>query len=116
MSSMTSAIRGRDHSGRSQEDSRAVTYGFLRLIRTKEGRTAAGMTVTPNRRQENRRQTHQRICQHAMRLFSESGYERVTMGRIAEAAGVSVPTWADGNGERELEQLVDEAFDALQQH
>lgn len=47
----------------------------------------------PNRREEKRRQTHERIYQHAMRLFTEHGYEQVKVNHIAEAAGVSVPTF-----------------------
>ncbi len=37
--------------------------------------------------------THQRILDTAMRLFGEQGYEEVTVGQIAAAAGVSVPTF-----------------------
>lgn len=47
----------------------------------------------PNRREQKRRQTHERIYEHAMRLFTEHGYEQVKVNRIAEAAGVSVPTF-----------------------
>ena len=46
-----------------------------------------------SRREEKRRQTHQRIYEQAIRLFVEHGYEHVTVNRIAEAAGVSVPTF-----------------------
>ncbi len=37
--------------------------------------------------------THRRIHDAAMRLFGEQGYEEVTVGQIAAAAGVSVPTF-----------------------
>jgi len=37
--------------------------------------------------------THQRIYDAAMALFHEHGYERVNVGQIASAAGVSVPTF-----------------------
>lgn len=47
----------------------------------------------PSRREEKRRQTHERIYEHAMRLFTEHGYDQVKVNRIAEAAGVSVPTF-----------------------
>jgi AcrR family transcriptional regulator len=37
--------------------------------------------------------THQRIYDAAMELFREFGYEDVPIGRLAAAAGVSVPTF-----------------------
>lgn len=37
--------------------------------------------------------THRRIHDTAMRLFGEQGYDEVTVGQIAAAAGVSVPTF-----------------------
>jgi AcrR family transcriptional regulator len=37
--------------------------------------------------------THQRIYDAAMQLFQEHGFERVNVGQIASAAGVSVPTF-----------------------
>lgn len=37
--------------------------------------------------------THQRIYAAAMGLFHEHGFERVNVGQIAAAAGVSVPTF-----------------------
>jgi AcrR family transcriptional regulator len=37
--------------------------------------------------------THRRIHDAAMRLFGESGYEDVSIARLAAAAGVSVPTF-----------------------
>jgi len=37
--------------------------------------------------------THQKIFEAAMRLFQEHGFERVNVGQIASAAGVSVPTF-----------------------
>ena len=48
---------------------------------------------TPNRREEKRRQTHERIFDEAMRLFHERGFDEVSVGDIAKAAGVSVPTF-----------------------
>jgi AcrR family transcriptional regulator len=53
----------------------------------------ADVTARPNRREERRRQTHERIYRHAIRLFNEQGFERVKVNDIAEAAGVSVPTF-----------------------
>ncbi len=47
----------------------------------------------PSRREEKRRQTHERIYAQAIRLFTEHGYEQVKVNHIAEAAGVSVPTF-----------------------
>ena len=37
--------------------------------------------------------THQRIYESAMALFKEHGFERVNVGQIAGASGVSVPTF-----------------------
>jgi AcrR family transcriptional regulator len=37
--------------------------------------------------------THRRIYQAAMRLFQEQGFERVSIGQLAAAAEVSVPTF-----------------------
>jgi AcrR family transcriptional regulator len=37
--------------------------------------------------------THQRIYETAMELFEEHGFERVSVGQIASASGVSVPTF-----------------------
>ena len=37
--------------------------------------------------------THQRIYATALRLFQEHGFERVSVGQIAAAASVSVPTF-----------------------
>jgi AcrR family transcriptional regulator len=45
------------------------------------------------RREEKRRQTHERIFDEAMRLFRERGFDAVAVGEIAQAAGVSVPTF-----------------------
>jgi AcrR family transcriptional regulator len=44
-------------------------------------------------RSRKRDATHQRIYDEAMRLFRERGYEAVSVGDIATAAGVSVPTF-----------------------
>ena len=56
-------------------------------------RTMRSVSGTPNRREEKRRLTHERIFDEAMRLFRERGYEEVAVGDIAKAAGVSVPTF-----------------------
>jgi AcrR family transcriptional regulator len=53
----------------------------------------SGVTEPPNRREEKRRRTHQRIYDTAIRLFQEHGFEQVSVNRIAEASGVSVPTF-----------------------
>jgi AcrR family transcriptional regulator len=45
------------------------------------------------RREEKRRRTHQRLFDEAMRLFRERGFDAVSVGEIARAAGVSVPTF-----------------------
>lgn len=51
------------------------------------------VTVSGGRREEKRRQTHERIFGEAMRLFRERGFDAVSVGDIARAAGVSVPTF-----------------------
>src|SRR5687767_10810656 len=51
------------------------------------------VTGTGGRREEKRRQTHDRIFDEAMRLFRERGFDAVAVGDIAAAAGVSVPTF-----------------------
>jgi AcrR family transcriptional regulator len=51
------------------------------------------VTTSGGRREEKRRQTHQRIFDEAMRLFRERGFDAVAVGDIASAAGVSVPTF-----------------------
>jgi AcrR family transcriptional regulator len=56
--------------------------------------TIRSVTGSPGgRREEKRRQTHQRIFDEAMRLFRERGFDAVAIGDIASAAGVSVPTF-----------------------
>jgi AcrR family transcriptional regulator len=42
--------------------------------------------------------------------------EAVVVNAYMSAYTSALLAWADGNGERKLEELVDEAFDALQQH
>jgi AcrR family transcriptional regulator len=37
--------------------------------------------------------THQRIYETTMQLFQDHGFERVNVGQIASAAGISVPTF-----------------------
>jgi AcrR family transcriptional regulator len=51
------------------------------------------MGDTPNRRDANRRRTGERINAAAMALYHRHGFENVTVNMIAEAAGVSVPTF-----------------------
>jgi AcrR family transcriptional regulator len=52
------------------------------------------VTASPGgRREEKRRQTHQRIFDEAMHLFRKRGFDAVAVGDIAAAAGVSVPTF-----------------------
>jgi AcrR family transcriptional regulator len=48
---------------------------------------------TQDWRARKRDETHQRIYESAMRLFRERGYDHVSVGEIASAAGVSVPTF-----------------------
>ena len=56
--------------------------------------TIRTVTGSPGgRREEKRRQTHDRIFDEAMRLFRERGFDAVAVGDIAAAAGVSVPTF-----------------------
>ena len=56
--------------------------------------TIRTVTGSPGgRREEKRRQTHERIFDEAMRLFRERGFDAVAVGDIASAAGVSVPTF-----------------------
>jgi AcrR family transcriptional regulator len=42
--------------------------------------------------------------------------ERVVVHAYLSAFTLGMLAWADGNGERKLEELIDEAFDALQKH
>ena len=51
------------------------------------------MTGTTDWRSRKRDETHQRIYETGMRLFRERGYDRVSVGDIASAAKVSVPTF-----------------------
>lgn len=51
------------------------------------------MTVSQDWRSRKRDETHQRIHEAAMRLFEEHGYDHVSVGQIAAAASVSVPTF-----------------------
>lgn len=54
--------------------------------------TGAGASAE-DARTRKRKATHARIYAAAMRLFEEEGFERVSVGRITQAAGVSVPTF-----------------------
>jgi AcrR family transcriptional regulator len=49
--------------------------------------------TTADWRARKRDETHQRIYQTGMRLFQERGFDRVSVGDIAGAAKVSVPTF-----------------------
>jgi AcrR family transcriptional regulator len=51
------------------------------------------VTGTPDWRARKRDETHQRIYETGMRLFRERGYDHVSVGDIAAAAKVSVPTF-----------------------
>ncbi len=56
--------------------------------------TIRNVTGSPEgRREQKRRQTHDRLFEKAMRLFHDRGFEEVSVGDIAAAAGVSVPTF-----------------------
>jgi AcrR family transcriptional regulator len=48
---------------------------------------------TQDWRARKRDETHHRIYATAMRLFHERGYDQVSVGQIASASGVSVPTF-----------------------
>ena len=58
----------------------------------REVSTGAGAGVS-DWRSRKRDETRERIYSVAMRLFDEHGFERVSVGQIAAAAGVSVPTF-----------------------
>jgi AcrR family transcriptional regulator len=45
-----------------------------------------------------------------------SAAEQVVVYAYLSAFTLGMLTWADGNGERKLEECIDEAFDALQRH
>ncbi|SOD95694.1 TetR/AcrR family transcriptional regulator [Blastococcus haudaquaticus] len=51
------------------------------------------MTETPDWRARRWAATHQRIYDGALDLFAEHGFDAVSVGQIARAAGVSVPTF-----------------------
>src|SRR4051794_15540998 len=42
--------------------------------------------------------------------------DQVVVSAYLSAYTLGMLAWADGNGERKIEEIVDEAFDALQQH
>jgi AcrR family transcriptional regulator len=60
-----------------------------------------GVTATQDWRDRKRADTRQRIYETAMRLFGEHGFEAVSVGQIAAAAGVSVPTFYAHFGSKE---------------
>ena len=51
------------------------------------------MTGSGGRRDDNRRRTGERIYAAAIELYQAHGFDKVTVGMIAERAGVSVPTF-----------------------
>ncbi len=51
------------------------------------------MTESGDRRSRRWDATHERIYDVALQLFQENGFERVSVGQIAAAAGISVPTF-----------------------
>ena len=51
------------------------------------------VTESSDWRARKRDETHHRIYETAMRLFHEHGFEHVSVGQIASASGVSVPTF-----------------------
>lgn len=51
------------------------------------------MTETPDWRARRWAATHQRIYEAALDLFQEHGFDAVSVGQIARAASVSVPTF-----------------------
>ncbi len=51
------------------------------------------MTESPDWRARRWAATHQRIYDAALSLFQEHGFDRVNIGQIVRAAGVSVPTF-----------------------
>jgi AcrR family transcriptional regulator len=58
-----------------------------------EGAGTAQSTRARDWRARKRDETHERIYTVAMRLFTEHGFEQVSVAQIAAAAGVSVPTF-----------------------
>jgi AcrR family transcriptional regulator len=60
------------------------------------------------RRQEQARETRQRLLDAAYRLFAEKGYAGTSIPAIAQEAGVAVPTvyWAFGSKRQLLMELV----------
>lgn len=46
----------------------------------------------PGRRERRKAQTRQALAEHALRLFSERGFEAVTVAEVADAADVAVST------------------------
>jgi AcrR family transcriptional regulator len=51
------------------------------------------VTGTQDWRRQRWEETHQRVYATALRLFQEHGFDRVSVGQIASASGVSVPTF-----------------------
>jgi AcrR family transcriptional regulator len=58
--------------------------------------------TTGGRREVNRRRTGERIYAAAMKLYERDGFENVTVHMIADAAGVSVPTFYAHYSSREI--------------
>jgi AcrR family transcriptional regulator len=57
------------------------------------GRRIIAVTGSQDWRRQRWEETHQRIYAAALRLFQEHGFDRVSVGQIASASGVSVPTF-----------------------
>jgi len=62
-------------------------------VRLDEPVTWEVAAVARDPRSRRREETHRRIYEAAMRLFHDKGFEAVSVGEIARAAGVSVPTF-----------------------
>ena len=56
------------------------------------------------------------ILEHQLRFLAGLGVDQVVVNAYLSAFTMGMLTWADGDGERKLEEVVDEAFDALGQH
>jgi AcrR family transcriptional regulator len=59
------------------------------------------MEAQPGRRERKRNQTRQAIFRAAIRLFSEKGFDNVTIAEIAESADVSINTVFNHFGTKE---------------
>ncbi len=64
-----------------------------RLVATIEGTEDHGVGETQDWRARRWNDTHRRIYDTAIQLFQEHGFEQVSVGQIASAAGVTGPTF-----------------------